>query len=198
MLNVIIFGAPGSGKGLQSKKLAADPTFKKSSGLIHISTGDLLREEMNKHSILGDQIAENMNRGEYVSDAFASQILMNKVHELGGYKVDGFIFDGFPRTLPQCSFLDRVLASFKAEVNVVINLQVDSKTLIERLIERSKTTGRTDSLTEKDAKNRLKIFALETLPILEYWKDIVTNIDGTATPDEVYKSIFNVLKDKVI
>lgn len=195
MLNVILIGAPGSGKGTQSKRLVADPDFGATADkkLYHISTGELLREEMAKGSPLGLEITETMNAGKYVSDAFASQILMNKVHELGAWRTAGFVFDGYPRTLPQCVSLDRILSGFQAEVNVVINLKVDSPTLIERLLERGKTSGRADDQTKKAVVGRLKVYVTETTPLLEYYKDIVIDVDGTGTPDEVYARIVKAL-----
>jgi len=188
-------GACGSGKGTQARKLVADKDFGTNDGrtLIHLSTGELLREEMAKGSEIGIEITEKMNSGQYVSDAFASQLVMNKMHELGGWKVPGFIFDGFPRTLPQCISLDRLVAGFRAEINVVINLKVDSPTLIERLLERGKTSGRPEDQTKKAIVTRLKVYIDQTTPILEYYKDIVIDVDGTGTPDEVYARIVKAL-----
>lgn len=196
MLNIIILGAPGSGKGTQAKKLIANSEFKQypsSSGLIHISTGDLLREEMDKNTELGVHITDAMNKGEYVSDAHASQLVMNKTHEYGGYRVDGFVFDGFPRTLPQCLFLDRLLASFQAEVNVVINLDVDNLTLIERLLERGKTSARPEDKNKKIIIQRIKTYYEDIESIHKYWSDIIIDINGNGTPEEVNQRIINAL-----
>ena len=194
MLNIIFVGAPGTGKGTQAKRLVADPDFSSvDKKLYHISTGELLREEMAKGSALGLEITENMNAGKYVSDAYASQMVMNKTHELGAWRTAGFVFDGFPRTLPQCEFLDRLLSRSQAEVNVVINLVVDSPTLIARILERGKTSGRAEDQTKKAIVNRMKIYLEETTPILDYYKDMVIDIDGTGTPDEVYTRIVKAL-----
>ncbi len=194
-----MIGAPGTGKSVQAKRLIADPDFgaETDKKMFHISTGDLLRQEMANGTPLGIEITETMNAGKYVSDAYASQMVMNKTHELGAWRTAGFVFDGFPRTLPQCEFLDRLLSRFQAEVNVVINLKVDSPTLIARLLERGKTSGRADDQTKTAIVSRLKIFVTETTPLLDYYKDIVIDVDGTGTPDEVYSRIVKALTGEV-
>ncbi len=197
MINVIIMGAHGTGKGTQSKRLAANPHFKSENGtgFVHISTGELLRAEMADNTELGQHITETMNKGEYVSDAIASSMVMNKTHLHGGYKADGFIFDGFPRTEEQVTFLDRVITSFKAEINIVLNIVVDGKILLERIMERGAKENRPEDQDKKLVIKRMKTYAAESAPVLNTYRErgLVVDIDGVGTEEEVYERILNAI-----
>lgn len=200
MFNVLIIGAPGVGKGTQSKKLSNDDSFKSkdkknTSGLVHLSTGELLRKEMESESELGKFITDTMNSGKYVSDEIASQTVMNFILSHDPYTTDGFVFDGYPRTLKQCDFLDSLLAKYHEKLNVVIHIKVEGKVLVKRLLERGKTSGRPEDADKAVIIERLKVYAAQTEPIIEHYKlkGLLIEVDGNQSEEEVYNSIMKLI-----
>ena len=182
MLNIVIFGAPGSGKGTQSQKLIDK------YHLMHISTGDILRSEIENQTQLGDLANKYMSKGQLVPDDVVIKIL----EELFITNPDnvGFIFDGFPRTLPQGVSLDEMLHKENTEINVVLSLEVDDNELSERLIKRGEISGRNDD-TAETIKSRLQVYYNQTAPLKEYYakKGKLIRIDGLGTVDDIFSRI---------
>lgn len=186
MLNIVIFGAPGSGKGTQSQKLV------EKYHLTHISTGDILRAEIENQTKLGEHAAKFMRKGELVPD----DVVIDILHELFIHKPDkvGYIFDGFPRTLEQGKALDEMLHSVNESINVVLSLDVRESELTERLIMRGQMSGRNDD-TEDTIKARLQVYHRQTTPLKEYYakQNKLTNINGMGTIDEIFTRIEKVV-----
>lgn len=182
MLNIVIFGAPGSGKGTQSDFLV------NKYQLVHLSTGDLLRAEIAAGSELG-KVAEGLiAKGAFVPDDLIINLLGNAIDQHKDAK--GFIFDGFPRTVVQAAALDDMLKSRNMQVDIMLNIDVDREELIARLLNRGKTSGRSDDNLET-IKQRLLTYEEKTLPVLDYYKKQHKDhfIKGTGTMDEVLARI---------
>ena len=162
MLNIIIFGAPGSGKGTQSDLII------KEYGVEHISTGDVPRSEIKNGTALGKTAATYINDGKLVPDSLIIDMLAS-VLDAKGKDIKGVIFDGFPRTIPQAEALNTMLAERGEEVSTVIGLEVDDDELIKRIIARGQTSGRADD-NEETAKKRLETYCSQTLPLKEFYK----------------------------
>lgn len=183
MKNIVIFGAPGSGKGTQSDKIIAE------FGVEHISTGDVLRAEINAGTELGKIAASYINNGNLVPDELIINILAS-VLDAKGKDIKGVIFDGFPRTIPQAEALDKMLAERGEKVSVVIGLEVDDEELIKRIIARGKTSGRADD-NEETAKKRLNTYYSQTLPLKDFYvaQGKYAAINGMGSIDDIYSSI---------
>ncbi len=182
MFNLVIFGPPGSGKGTQSLKVA------KKYGLKHISTGDILRNEVLTGTEMGRKVKHIMTTGDLVSDELLFHILYNVFEN--NKDVKGFIFDGFPRTIAQAHELNRRLTIRQAEVVNVISLQVNDKAVVERLLKRAEIQGRKDD-NKTTIGNRLNIYNKQTKPLLDYYNDrgVLTSIDGENSIDKVFDDI---------
>lgn len=153
---LILFGPPGAGKGTQADLL------KDKFNLLHLSTGDILREEVSNNTNLGQQAKKFMDSGELVTDELIIGMIKNKIDSTTN--VEGFLFDGFPRTISQAEALDSMLLSNNLNVDKVISLEVDDDVLTERLLSR----GRSDD-NEETIKNRLNVYKNQTLPIKDYY-----------------------------
>jgi adenylate kinase len=162
MLNLILFGPPGAGKGTQSTKLI------EKYNLIHLSTGDMLRAEIKAGSELGVKAKEIMDKGELVSDEIVIGIIRERVSQ--NLDVKGFIFDGFPRTQPQAEALDELLAEFNLKISAMISLEVEKEELINRLLERGKTSGRSDDRDRSVIENRIDEYNNKTAPLINYYR----------------------------
>lgn len=182
MFNLIIFGPPGSGKGTQSLKVA------EKYGLKHISTGEILRKEVQTGTDMGRKIKDIMTTGDLVSDEMLFQILYNVFEN--NKDIKGFIFDGFPRTIAQAHELNRRLTIRQSEVVNVISLQVDDKAVVDRLLKRAEIQGRKDD-NKSTIGNRLNIYKKQTRPLLEYYdgRGVLTSIDGENSIDDVFDDI---------
>ncbi len=186
MLNVVIFGAPGSGKGTQSELIT------KEFGLDHISTGDVLRNEIKNGTELG-KIAEGyISKGQLVPDDLIIDILAKVLDSKEG--TNGVIFDGFPRTIPQAEALKKMLNERGTDVTVMLNLHVEEEELINRLLERGKKSGRSDDNIET-IKSRLDVYHSQTAPLTEYYIKEGKHhaIKGVGTID----GIFDLIKEKL-
>jgi adenylate kinase len=164
MLNIVISGAPGSGKGTQSAIIVEQ------YGLSHISTGDMLREEIKAGTENGKKAEALINDGKLVPDEMTIAMLHDRVqNDLNNGSVKGFIFDGFPRTAAQAIALDAMLEELGTEVSCMLHMQVEHDLLIERLLNRGKTSGRADDNLETIQK-RLDVYNTQTLPVIEHYK----------------------------
>ncbi|MBK6339820.1 MAG: adenylate kinase [Bacteroidetes bacterium] len=182
MLNLILFGPPGCGKGTQAIKLAEE--FQ----LLHISTGDLLRNEVKTETPLGVEAKKFMDKGEYVPDEVMIGMISNKIDEFAG-KVKGIIFDGFPRTTPQAEALDKLLEFKNTSIKKVIALEVEEEEIVERILLRGKTSGRSDDNDEATIRKRFNIYQKETAPVAALYaaKDLFTSVKGIGEIDEIFE-----------
>lgn len=190
MLNLVLFGAPGSGKGTQSAKIIDE------YGLFHISTGEVLRDHMARKTPYGVTAGEYISKGNLIPDELMLEIL---AHELDQNLKDskGVVFDGFPRTIPQAEALEKLLQSKGTELHAVVGLQVPESELIERLLKRGRDTGRADDNLET-ITNRLKVYHDQTLPLQEFYqnKGKFIPVDGTGVVDDIFAHIASGLKEK--
>jgi adenylate kinase len=162
MLNIVLFGPPGAGKGTQSEKIIAK------YNLVHLSTGDILRAEIKENTTLGAKAQEYMNSGVLVPDELVINMIDNKMKSYKGVK--GFIFDGFPRTVPQAEALDRLLESNKTPIKVMLALEVEEKELVKRLLIRGKDSGRPDDQNEELIQKRVAEYNTKTVPVAKYYQ----------------------------
>lgn len=186
MLNIVIFGGPGSGKGTQSQKLIDK------YHLTHISTGEILRDEIEQASRLGKLADKYMSHGQLVPDGVVIDILGELLEE--NPDSIGHIFDGFPRTLEQGVALDKILNEKNESINVVLSLEVDDDELTDRLIKRGQQSGRNDD-TPETIKSRLQVYYRQTAQLKEYYakQGKLSMIDGMGTVDDIFSRIENVV-----
>jgi adenylate kinase len=179
MLNLILFGPPGAGKGTQSEKLISTYNLK------HISTGDLLRAERQAGTELGIQANEYISKGELVPDAVVIGMVRNYMQS--HTEAAGFIFDGFPRTIPQAEALDQMLNEFNTSISLVLGLEVNEDELVKRLLLRGQTSGRVDDQNEETIRNRFHEYLNKTLPIQGFYagQDKYHGINGLGNIDEI-------------
>jgi len=179
MFNLILFGPPGSGKGTQSDRLV------EKYGLIHLSTGNLLREEISNKTPLGVEAKKFIDHGQLVPD----EVVIAMVGSFFDKHKDanGFLFDGFPRTVAQAHALDKLLALKKTDIAVVIAMDVTEEELIKRLLNRGKTSGRSDDSDETVIKKRFSVYTNETSPVADYYKKArkFKSIHGEGSVDEI-------------
>lgn len=188
VLNIVIFGAPGSGKGTQSKLLI------KKYKLEHISTGDVLRAEIAKQTELGKIAHQHISKGNLVPDELIIDTLAKVLDEKENS--NGVIFDGFPRTIAQGKALDKILDERGTTISVVINLQVDEQELIQRLLKRGEISGRSDDNLET-ITSRLGVYTKQTAPLLEFYKESgkLVNIKGTGSIEEILERIVQAIEE---
>jgi adenylate kinase len=182
MFNLILFGPPGAGKGTQAIKIA------KKYGWIHVSTGDILRSEVSQGTSLGLKVKAVMEAGILVSDELLIKIMESVFRK--NNTADGFVLDGFPRTLNQAKELDRMLEKLGTKVSLVLSLDVDEEELVMRLLKRSQDQGRKDD-TEEVIKNRLVQYHKHTKPLIEYYEErkLLKNVRGVGTIDEIFTAL---------
>ena len=181
MLNIVIFGAPGSGKGTQSDKIIEH--YK----LFHISTGDVLREHMRRGTELG-KIAKNfIDQGQLVPDELIIDILAQVLDENKENASEGVIFDGYPRTIPQAEALEQLRADRGTQIDAVIGLEVPEEELIRRIVLRGKMSGRADDNAET-ARKRLEVYHNQTSPLKAYYEEQgkYRSINGLGSIDEIF------------
>ena len=183
MLNLILFGPPGSGKGTQSEKLIAKYGFK------HLSTGDLLRAEIAQQTKLGLEAKSYMEKGQLVPDAVVIGMIDAAVDK--NLDVPGFLFDGFPRTTAQAVALDTLLATKNSGIAVVLFLQVPDEELILRMMNRAKTSGRADDADENVQRKRLDVYKNETLPVASHYSTFnkVKEVEGVGSVNEIFEKL---------
>ncbi|MBR2084076.1 MAG: adenylate kinase [Muribaculaceae bacterium] len=164
MLNIVIFGAPGSGKGTQSDKLIDH------YHLFHISTGDVLRDNIRRGTELGKTAKGYIDQGQLVPDELIIDILAQVLDENKDKASEGVIFDGFPRTIPQAEALEQLLADRGTQIDAVVGLEVPEDELIQRILLRGKMSGRADD-NEETARKRLEVYHNQTSPLKAYYEE---------------------------
>ncbi len=189
MLNIVIFGAPGSGKGTQSEKLI------EKYGLYHISTGELLRKEIKAGSELGKIADSYISKGQLLPDSLIIDLLANLLDSTPETQ-KGVIFDGFPRTIPQAQALDKILEERGMSVSAVIGLEVEEEELIDRLLKRGQVSGRSDDNLETITK-RLDVYRNQTTPLRDYYVENgkYKAIHGRGNVETIFESICTTLTD---
>ncbi|HNW81303.1 MAG TPA: adenylate kinase [bacterium] len=186
-MNIVIFGVPGAGKGTQCKLLS------ERLGLVHISTGDLIRSEIAEKSEIGIKAENIINSGKLLDDITVFEIFSKKLHN--SLQKRGVLFDGFPRTLKQAEMLDDLLVSMNMKLDHFIELMLTENESVSRILKRASIEGRTDDNPET-VKSRFQEYTLKTAPIAGYYrkKGIGFSINGTGTVEEVYNRIVLALK----
>ncbi|MFS2187585.1 adenylate kinase [Mucilaginibacter sp. Mucisp84] len=186
MLNLVLFGPPGAGKGTQSKKLI------EKYDLIHLSTGDLLRGEISQGTALGLEAKKLMDDGKLVPDEVVIGMISNKLD--ANKEAKGFIFDGFPRTVAQAEALDQLLESKQSAISGMIALEVGDEELERRLLERGKESGRPDDANPEVIRKRIKEYNDKTAPVAGFYQqqDKFTSINGVGSVDEIFDAIVGV------
>lgn len=187
MLNIALFGPPGSGKGTQSEKIIEK--YK----LAYISTGNLLRAEIAEGSDLGKCAKSTMDAGNLVPDELIVQILEKKIKNLGE-DVKGILFDGFPRNLVQAYIITGLLAKLNTELTAMINLEVPESELMERMLKRAAVEGRSDDNPET-IKNRFVQYEAKTKPVADFYTEMdkCYNVDGLGSIDDIFDRISEVI-----
>ena len=191
MINLILFGKPGSGKGTQAEfvKIKYD--------LIHISTGDLFRNNISNNTELGLLAKSYMDKGDLVPDEVTIKMLEAEVNNHPNAK--GFIFDGFPRTTVQAEILDQFLTTLNLSISMTIALEVDENLLIDRLIKRGKDSGRSDDQDRSKIQNRFDEYNMKTSPLINYYKNQnkFFDVDGVGDINEISFRIFNTIDNNI-
>lgn len=188
MLNLILFGPPGAGKGTQAEFLID------AFHLIHLSTGDLLRSQIAEGSRLGGEAKTFMDKGELVPDEVVVEMIQGKLDS--NRDAAGFIFDGFPRTVAQAEALDILLSGYGTPVSGMLCLEVDKQELIDRLLNRGKTSGRSDDQAVSIIENRIQIYTEKTAPLKDYYaaQNKHFPINGMGTIDDIARRLTQTVK----
>jgi adenylate kinase len=187
MINIVLFGKPGAGKGTQAEFL------KDKYNLVHLSTGDIFRFNIKNDTELGRLANTFMDKGDLVPDAITIQMLQSEVDK--NPQAAGFLFDGFPRTIAQAEALDAFLTSKNQEITATVALEADDNILVARLLERGKTSGRPDDQDEEKIRNRYDEYNQKTAPLMDYYKgqDKFYAVNGIGSIAEVTERLSLVL-----
>lgn len=191
MFNLILFGAPGSGKGTQSQKIAEKYNLK------HLSTGDLLRHEISTETALGKEAKEFIDKGLLVPDAVVIGMISKAIES--NKTVRGFLFDGFPRTEAQAEALDKLLKLYDSTINLVVALEVSEDELVQRLLLRGKTSGRSDDANEEIIRERIKEYRKKTAVVAQYYETngVVKSVAGEGSVDNIFDNISQTINEEL-
>ena len=191
MVNLILFGKPGSGKGTQAEFV------KRKYDLVHISTGDLFRNNISNNTDLGLLAKSYMEKGDLVPDEVTIKMLEAEVNKHPN--ANGFIFDGFPRTTIQAEILDQFLSTLKLSISMTIALEVDENLLIDRLINRGKDSGRADDQDRSKIQNRFEEYNNKTSPLINYYKNQnkFFEVNGVGDVNEISTRIFKTIDNNI-
>lgn len=189
MFNFILFGPPGSGKGTQSVKIA------EKFNLAHISTGDIFRKNIREKTPLGVKVQSIIEKGELVSDELLVEILEDAMDQFTG--IDGFVFDGYPRTLGQADDLKSILTKRGESVSLVLALEVNDDEIISRLLKRAEIEGRKDD-TREVIENRIRVYNEQTQPLIDFYKKegVFTSVNGIGSIESIFDAVCQEI-DKV-
>ena len=186
-MKLVLLGPPGVGKGTQATNV------KEHFGIVHLSTGDILRSEVKANSELGQKAKSFMDAGKLVPDELLLKMMESRLQQPDCEP--GYLLDGFPRTIPQAEGLDKLLAGLGQKLTAVVSLAADEEELIKRLVLRGETSGRSDD-TPEVIRDRQEVYRKQTEPLLEYYArtDLVKEVDGIGTIEEITQRILAVLK----
>ncbi|KUG09554.1 adenylate kinase [Solirubrum puertoriconensis] len=187
MLNIVLFGPPGAGKGTQSQNLI------QRYGLVHLSTGDLLRSQIAQGTELGLTAKKLMDAGELVPDAVVIGMIESQL--ASNRNAGGFIFDGFPRTIPQAVALDELMQRYDTGISCMIALEVTEDELVKRLLERGKTSGRPDDQNEDLIRRRVVEYNTKTAQVASYYaeQDKFHAVNGIGSIDGIFQQLCNLI-----
>lgn len=187
MINIILFGPPGSGKGTQAVLLS--DRYK----LFHISTGDIFRREIKNKSALGLEATAYLDTGKLVPDEVTFKMLIAEIDNNPGKCNHGILFDGYPRTIPQAQIIDKEFEERQAPVTAVLSLAVNDEEVIKRILLRAKTSGRSDDGDEKIVRHRLQVYKDQTLPLAAYYRGQhkYVELKGEGTVEEIFERLCN-------
>ena len=188
MVNFLIFGPPGSGKGTQSVRLA------EKFNLTHLSTGDMLRAEIASGTDLGKRMSSIMSKGELVPDEVVIEMIASRIDNAGN--TSGFLFDGFPRTVAQTIALEKMLNERGMKIDSMLVLDVSHDELVNRLVLRADQSGRPDDRDPAVIENRIDVYRAKTEPIIEYCmqRGIYQSVNGMGTIDEIFERLSGFMK----
>ncbi|MFM7637906.1 MAG: adenylate kinase [Crocinitomicaceae bacterium] len=187
MLNVVLFGPPGAGKGTQSERLI------EKYDLVHLSTGDIFRSNIKGETELGKLAKSYMDKGQLVPDSVTIDMLRSEVLKYSNPK--GFIFDGFPRTNAQANALDEFLSTQNTAITLMLALEVEEEELKTRLLKRSEVSGRADDADPAIIENRIRVYNNETAPVKDYYllQGKFISIDGIGSIDDITSRLFSAI-----
>jgi len=188
MINLVLFGPPGAGKGTQATFLA------KEYQLIHLSTGDILREEIAENTEIGRKTKDIICRGELVPDEIVIELIRHKLDK--NPAANGFLFDGFPRTVPQAEALDTLLVHYGRSVSAMLSLEVEKEELINRLMNRGTTSGRSDDSNRPVIENRIEVYNQKTAPLIHYYQSAgkYESINGLGSIEDITGRLKNCIE----
>ncbi len=188
MANFLIFGPPGSGKGTQSELLS------EKYNLVHLSTGDMLREETASGSEIGIRLENIMKSGELVPDEVVIEMIANRIDAKP--EAFGFLFDGFPRTCEQALALDSMLKEKSTSIATMLVLEVEHKELVRRLLGRAEVSGRSDDMNKSVIENRISVYEQKTAPVAEHYKekDTFDTVTGMGEISDIFERLCNVVE----
>lgn len=187
-MRLILLGPPGAGKGTQAKLISEN------YGTAHISTGDMLRDAVSKGTDLGKRAKSYMDKGELVPDEVVIGMIRERIGEPDAE--DGFMLDGFPRTIPQAAALSAMLSDEGESIDAVISIEVDDQDVVDRLVKRQQIEGRADD-SEDVIRKRLNVYREQTEPVKRFYRErgVLKEIDGVGSIEDVFDRITEVLND---